>query len=193
MSLHTRRPKILFQTHLFLLFQFTGQICSINFFFNQVQLFIFWGSKWTDLTSQTTAFGNKCICSSTHPPVLNIQWNGNNKIHRHTARCCFGSIGSLQWFLCLLRCGPDSANKSSNCLTDIRKYVWNRLWYNFNSRIKLWTSPFIVGIFQFSKWARRKQRMSLGVPPPFFLPEECIEFMLVWTCVRLLSSALLSL
>lgn len=35
--------------------------------------------------------------------------------------------------------------------------------------------------------------MSLGVPPPFFLPEECIEFMLVWTCVRLLSSALLSL
>lgn len=39
---------------------------------------------------------------------------------RCTARCCW-SIGYLKGFLCLVRCGLNSANRSFNCPTDI----WN--------------------------------------------------------------------
>lgn len=40
---------------------------------------------------------------------------------KHKARPCSGSTGSLKSFFYLLRSAPKSANKTSNCLTDILK------------------------------------------------------------------------
>lgn len=42
-------------------------------------------------------------------------------------------LSALYFFFCLLRCGPNSVNKSSNCPADILKCVWKQSWYSFNS------------------------------------------------------------
>lgn len=85
----------------------------------------FFGSAQKDLTNQTTTFGIKHIRNSNRTPVLNIQWFGNSKTImfylKHKARPCSGSTGSLKSFFYLLRSAPKSANKTSNCLTDILK------------------------------------------------------------------------
>lgn len=91
-------------------------------FRNTVDLF---GTAQNYLTNQTTTFGIKHIRNSNRTPVLNIQWFGNSKTImfylKHKARPCSGSTGSLKSFFYLLRCVPKSANKTSNCLTDILK------------------------------------------------------------------------
>lgn len=91
-------------------------------FRNTVDLF---GTAQNDLTNQTTTFGIKHIRNSNRTPVLNIQWFGNSKTImfylKHKARPCSGSTGSLKSFFYLLRSAPKSANKTSNCLTDILK------------------------------------------------------------------------
>lgn len=91
-------------------------------FRNTVDLF---GTAQNDLTNQTTTFGIKHIRNSNRTPVLNIQWFGNSKTImfylKHKARPCSASTGSLKSFFYLLRCVPKSANKTSNCLTDILK------------------------------------------------------------------------
>lgn len=46
--------------------------------------------------------------------------------HQHAARRRLRLISTLKLFLRLLRCGPNSANKNSNCASDILKYVQKR-------------------------------------------------------------------
>lgn len=75
--------------------------------------------KYTDLVNQTTAFFNK----SDYSWKQHQYWIIIVKITfylRCMARCCW-SIGYLKGFLCLVRCGLNSANRSFNCPTDI----WN--------------------------------------------------------------------
>lgn len=56
---------------------------------------------------------------------------------------CSRWIGALKLFL-----PPHSATKSSNYPTGILIYVWNLLWYSFNSWMKQWISP--AAAFSFS-------------------------------------------
>lgn len=108
-----------------------------SFFSNQI--FQLWA---TDLTSQTTEVGNNYACHSKCLLLLNVQWYGNSKIILLFFRLFLLMLVTiLQTFfffflpLCLLRCGPSSANKSSNYLTDIMKYV-QKYRYSFNFWIK---------------------------------------------------------
>lgn len=123
----------IFQTHLLLKQPFT----FAAFLFSNL-IFRLWT---TDLTSQTTEVGNNYACRSKCLLLLNLQWYGNIKIILLFFRLFLLMLVTiLQTFfflpLGLLRCGPSSANKSSNYLTDIMKYV-RKYRYSFN----LWIKP----------------------------------------------------